>query len=536
MSNEDDQICGIKALIKPQCIILVVCFLAFISQAFATATVQAQIKLKNCEFYGKAIMDVIDQDDNVVSYESGTLLVAASPQLGTNQEPLWNSTVISPLIDRGVSTMYDSDGTPSDIGAIQVGDHDYRDYTMPYGSSSNIKWLSFPVLNEITTGYTTNSNFFAPIISTTVLDWVDWKKEDDPQIRMQYVMNDLLNNNYDVTSTVGYKVKLKSTVSNEIVIRTTGHIQPPTTTLHLYKYLQDTSTINENWLGYFLPEPCNVLEAFSPILSYITSITTQYWSATQIFPGVWLGNASSRVLNPGDMVIVKVSQDCSFCWNNGQPVNPRYVKSPQNFSFTEKANYTPLYITFEEEKSMELPSEIGLYVDGVCKGATVVEGPEAQICAYLEANEEITPQNSELVFWYDNKAASQNRIRCGFSSDTLTKKQLEGHQFYSFEVNGKVPLDTIVPVTSLAQNYPNPFNPRTLIAFELAEAGPVSIEIYNIKGQKVTTLVNANLVSGKHKIEWNGTDKYGRKVASGIYQYRLITKDKSITRKMLLMK
>ncbi len=493
------------------------------------------LTINNCYF--NDLTNHVDTTGNAYqTLTTNNLLVTSNPLLGSNHEPIWSSTVISPLIDRGVSTMYDPDETPSDIGAIRASDHDYRDYTMPYGSDPNIKWLSFPVLNEYTTGYTTNSNFFAPIISPTVLDWVDWKVENQPRKRMEYTTYGLINDNYSVTSPVGYKVQLDSSVSSEILLRTTGYIESPTTTLYLYKYLQGTTMINENWLGYFLPEPCNVLEAFSPILSYITSIQTQYWSATQVSPGVWWGNASSRVLNPGDMVIVKVNQDCSFSWNNGQPVEPDYIKAAENFSFTEKPDYTPLYIAFEEDKSLELPTEIGLYVDGVCKGATVVEGPEAQICAYLDANEEITPQNSELVFWYDNKAASQNRIKCNFSSETLKKKQLEGHEFYSFEVDDKAHLDSIVPVTTLAQNYPNPFNPRTFIAFEVAEAGPVSIEIYNIKGQQVTTLVNANLVGGKHKIEWNGTDKYGRKVASGIYHYRLITKDKSITRKMLLMK
>ncbi len=493
------------------------------------------LTLNNCYFNDLTNhVDVTGSSNQ--TYVANDLLIASSPLLGTNHEPLWTSTVFSPVIDRGLSTMLDPDETPSDIGAIRAGDHQYEEYSMPYGTSSNIKWMSFPVLNNYTSGYTTNSNFFASIISTTVLDWVDWKDEDDPIIRMAYVSNTLQNGNNTVTSPVGYKVKLNSSVSSEIFIPTSGYIQSPTTTINLYKYLNGTTTINENWLGYFLPEPCNALEAFSPILSYITSITTQYWSATQVSPGVWWGNAGSRVLNPGDMVIVKVNQNCSFSWNNGQPVEPDYVQLAENFSYTEKADYTPLYIVFEEDFSPELPDEIGLYVNGVCKGATVVDGADAQICAYLDANEEITPENSELVFWYESKAAYQNRVRCNFRSDTLKKNQLEGHLYYSFKVDNKADTNTIVPITSLAQNYPNPFNPRTMIAFELAEEGPVSIEIYNVKGQKVTTLLSSSLVSGSHKIEWNGTDKYGRNVASGIYQYQLITKDKSISRKMLLMK
>ena len=91
-------------------------------------------------------------------------------------------------------------------------------------------------------------------------------------------------------------------------------------------------------------------------------------------------------------------------------------------------------------------------------------------------------------------------------------------------------------VTRLAQNYPNPFNPTTTISFDLAKAGKVKLNIYNIKGQLVRSLVNEDLFAGNHKVIWNGTDSSNRRVASGIYYYRLETKDFSKTNKMVLMK
>jgi hypothetical protein len=91
-------------------------------------------------------------------------------------------------------------------------------------------------------------------------------------------------------------------------------------------------------------------------------------------------------------------------------------------------------------------------------------------------------------------------------------------------------------VTKLAQNYPNPFNPITTISFDLARPGQVKLNVYNIKGQLVRSLVNGALSAGSHKVVWNGTDARNRSVASGIYYYRLETKNYTKTNKMVLMK
>lgn len=98
--------------------------------------------------------------------------------------------------------------------------------------------------------------------------------------------------------------------------------------------------------------------------------------------------------------------------------------------------------------------------------------------------------------------------------------------------------DNPLPVakTTLKGNYPNPFNPETSISFELANAGKVNLDIYNVKGQKVKTLVNDVMEKGNHTINWNGTDDSGRKVGSGIYFYNMKSGKYSSTRKMILMK
>ena len=88
----------------------------------------------------------------------------------------------------------------------------------------------------------------------------------------------------------------------------------------------------------------------------------------------------------------------------------------------------------------------------------------------------------------------------------------------------------------LEQNYPNPFNPTTTIEFALPQAGPVSVEIYNINGQKVRTLIDGPMTAGVHTVEWDATDEAGSRVASGVYFYRLTTDEFTQSKKMTLLK
>jgi len=78
-----------------------------------------------------------------------------------------------------------------------------------------------------------------------------------------------------------------------------------------------------------------------------------------------------------------------------------------------------------------------------------------------------------------------------------------------------------ITATRLHGNYPNPFNPRTTIRFDLKEASPVTLDIYNLKGQLIRRLVDANKVAGHHSVVWDGRDAHGNSVASGIYQSRI---------------
>jgi len=91
-------------------------------------------------------------------------------------------------------------------------------------------------------------------------------------------------------------------------------------------------------------------------------------------------------------------------------------------------------------------------------------------------------------------------------------------------------------ITELRANYPNPFNPVTNINFDIAKSGKVTIDIYNIRGQKVRSLIDDTYEVGRYNVQWNGTDDTGRDVSSGVYFYMMKAEDYNQIRRMLLMK
>ncbi len=88
----------------------------------------------------------------------------------------------------------------------------------------------------------------------------------------------------------------------------------------------------------------------------------------------------------------------------------------------------------------------------------------------------------------------------------------------------------------LHANFPNPFNPNTCIAFELESESLVSLKVYNVLGQEIVTLFRGRAAAGVHKLDWDGRDRRGVPVSSGVYLYRLTSGQTVLTRKMLLLK
>ncbi|HPN35840.1 MAG TPA: DUF3748 domain-containing protein [bacterium] len=90
---------------------------------------------------------------------------------------------------------------------------------------------------------------------------------------------------------------------------------------------------------------------------------------------------------------------------------------------------------------------------------------------------------------------------------------------------------------TLEQNYPNPFNPQTMIQFYLPQAAAVTVQVFNVNGELVKTLLNnRRQAAGSHQISWNGTTDQGALASSGIYFYRLQTEQATDVKRMVLIK
>jgi flagellar hook assembly protein FlgD len=87
----------------------------------------------------------------------------------------------------------------------------------------------------------------------------------------------------------------------------------------------------------------------------------------------------------------------------------------------------------------------------------------------------------------------------------------------------------------LHQNFPNPFNPATAVEFNLPHACRVSVEIFDVTGRLITTLLDGELTEGEHSLRWDGTDSSGRAVRSGVYFCRLRAGSEIAARKMVLI-
>ena len=150
---------------------------------------------------------------------------------------------------------------------------------------------------------------------------------------------------------------------------------------------------------------------------------------------------------------------------------------------------------------------------------------DQSLCALLLQND----PNSRAMHDFSHLPSS--------SSDYRILQEEIFAQIYNFQTEENDLENDTPKIESLTiSNYPNPFNPETTIIFSLPNSGNVSLDIFNIRGQKIRTLVNESMNAGHHQVVWNGTDDFSRNVSSGIYFYRINAGGESLTRRMLLLK
>ena len=283
-------------------------------------------------------------------------------------------------------------------------------------------------------------------------------------------------------------------VSQEDVLDFTGSALPLTTVIAL----------DAGWnLAAFLPQ-----EAEAPDYAFASLIgdnLTKVKSITQSYDPALDPNFNTlEELSPGNGYWVQLTTAANFMY----PDPPTGTRSVDTIEYI----WTPVIYTNSTcaYASLEAEGQVGAFVNGECRGVTnindgcvslVINGTEAETATFkLYQNGQVTDLNTEIT-------------------------TAPGEDVF-FEITGDTPA-----ITQLKNAYPNPFNPVTTVAFELANAGKVNVSVYNIKGQKVTELINDNLDSGTHKLTWNAEGK-----ASGVYFIRMHTGEITQNQKVILMK
>jgi len=103
-------------------------------------------------------------------------------------------------------------------------------------------------------------------------------------------------------------------------------------------------------------------------------------------------------------------------------------------------------------------------------------------------------------------------------------------------VGGVVGVPDVARSFALREAVPNPFNPSTTISYTIPTAGKVELIVYDLSGRTVARLVSEHQAAGEHSVRWQGEDRAGNRMASGVYLYRLVADGFSETRRMTLVK
>ncbi len=499
-----------------------------IGNGYGTSTI------KNSIVYGNSTQIVNDLGTVNVSYSDiqdgwqGTGNIDEDPLFenpGLDDYTLkWTETEKSPCIDTGdPDPQYnDPDGTRNDMGAYykdhEIKTYEFPDlYTLP---DAGWKWLCFDILDITMTGDNNTVDPLLDPIRDDLMTGTCIQLGTGFVIEFHYEDPDWINPDHEITSPQGYKFRTENQCEFDI----SGFRCEPGTTFPVLAEM-------DNYIGYFLEETQHVYDAFYGYLDNIYEIQAQHWSVE--YDNGWPD--VPYTLSSGDMVVVLCEEDIDeFSWINEAPRESYNIEKPQAFSYEEEFDYIPIYMQLDPE---DLPTEIGALLDGECQGATVVQDTLAQICAYILGSQ----GNLEFEFYYGGR--SENKLIREYNvydpETSLTEKgtiKVEKGR-YSYYVSFKnEPESTPAPSRLEASNHPNPFNPVTTIAYSLPEDSQISISIYNIKGQKVKTLVTGTQPAGDYNVSWDGKDESGKDVTSGIYFYKLKTQKNEITGKMLLLK
>lgn len=186
--------------------------------------------------------------------------------------------------------------------------------------------------------------------------------------------------------------------------------------------------------------------------------------------------------------------------------------------------------------SWDIPSLNVMYDDGVAPDATAGDGIYTVSIVFADSSN-IHTDYKYLVNGVYECADQGNRYMAldpDNYDDAGNPQVLPTDDLHQCATTGAD--DPLPARLSLAQNHPNPFNPMTEIRFTVHRAGSGSLQVFNVKGERVRTLLQGRMEEGSHTVTWDGQDEVGRQAPTGVYFYRLELNGEVDVRKMMLVK
>lgn len=398
------------------------------------------------------------------------------------------------------------------IDGVQCDDEVMPIYPSSPGSPY-FDWVSFPRLDRTGDNYVSMSDLMETM-QPILPDGFNIEGRSDYNLNEISAFYDFYSNDWifdnlsHVRSTRGYIIEVP--YDNNYLgqddwyqLPMTGTRIDPTTPVDVY-YNGDRF----NFVGYFLPEQQDPIMALQDIMPDLREIKAKYWSAFKI------GDCSSKTwkaskrypIKYGDMIQLKACDGSfDFTWNSiSPPEQSRQYREPEYFSYTEKPDYTPVFVQLDAE---DKPTEIGLFIDGSCYGAVVVESSDslALIRGFLEG----APEGElEFELYYDEmKSGRTNRGRIRNyqvynpdkeRNESRKIKRSENRSYYLVNLkNEALAVDqSIKPTLAL---HPNPVSTSSVIQLQLPEDYTLDLRVFDAGGRMVKVVYHGTYSKGNYE-------------------------------------
>jgi len=220
-----------------------------------------------------------------------------------------------------------------------------------------------------------------------------------------------------------------------------------------------------------------------------------------------------------EITVIADDNNSSTCSRDTSGTSFQLTINPVNDP-PEIISYSPEELSFEITEEQEISFEVNAEdIDSDLTYTWFVNNENQNIPDYL--------------FTYQFSENGNYEIKCTINDEEFFLDTIWNISVNLAEINNSLTLPT-----QLLGNYPNPFNPSTTISFSVTQSSDfATIEIYNLKGQKVKTLPVSNSQSHAGSVSWDGTNQTNNPVSSGIYYYKLVVDGKTVdTKKCLLLK